>query len=54
MLVGQKHMIRIVGWKDGNTWPDGQLLFTLGEDGSFATESEALLYEAGVSSLFYS
>lgn len=50
MLVGQKHMIRILGWKEGNLWPDGQLLFSLGEDGSFTTESEALLYEAGVSS----
>lgn len=49
MLMGQKHMVRFLDWKEGNIWPAGQLLFTLGEEGSFATESEALLYEAGVS-----
>lgn len=41
-------MIRYVKWPSENVWPDGQLLFTVGEEGSFRTESVSMLYEAGV------
>lgn len=41
--------MRVLEWRAESRWPAGQLLVSLGEEGSFATEAQTLLYEAGVS-----
>ena len=48
-MVGKKHVIRITEWKPTSRFPEAIIVQTLGEEGSFETDSKALLYEAGVS-----
>ena len=48
-MMGKKHVIRITEWKPTSRFPEAIIIQTLGEEGSFETDSKALLYEAGVS-----